>query len=103
MKVFMDFLLPPELTEGAILRDKEYAWELADFPQALQRAPALGYACLGGEFWFLLSDDSLYEPFWVEASCDRAQDEPWSDFLNRSCSEVLSQFNTLVSKTDFAE
>jgi hypothetical protein len=59
----MNDSLPPELTQGAILRDKEYAWELSDFPQALHRAPALGYACLGGQFWFLVSDVSLYEPF----------------------------------------
>jgi hypothetical protein len=42
----MSALLPPELTQGAILRDQEYAWELSDFPQALQRAPSPGYACL---------------------------------------------------------
>ena len=36
----MNDSLLPELTQGAILRDKEYAWKLSDFPQALQRAPA---------------------------------------------------------------
>ena len=50
----MEDLLPTELTSGAILRSGEYAWEPSAFPAALQQAPNLGYACLGGQFWFLL-------------------------------------------------
>jgi hypothetical protein len=100
----MNASLPPELTQGAILRDKEYAWELSDFPQALQRAPALGYACLGGQFWFLVSDVSLYEPFWLEASSsDKLADETWSVYARRSCEEVLLRFNALLRDTDFRE
>jgi hypothetical protein len=100
----MDSLLPQELTEGAILRDKEYAWELADFPQALQRAPDLGYACLGGQFWFLVSEVSLYEPFWLEANAsDRMADEDWSAYARRSCEEVLARFKRCLLETDFKE
>ena len=80
----MNVVLPPQLMNSAVLRNKEYARELAAFPKALESAPHLGYACLGGQFWLLLPDDSLYELFWVEAnSTDRAQDEPWSDLSNR--------------------
>ena len=64
----VDNALPSELAKGAILRDKEYAWELSAFPKALEIAPALGYACLGGQFWFMLPDNTLYEPFWLEAN-----------------------------------
>ena len=72
---FMDNPLPSELAQSAILRDKEYAWELSAFPRALEIAPTLGYACLGGQFWFMLPDNTLYEPFWLEANSeDRA---PW--------------------------
>jgi hypothetical protein len=98
----MNVALPSELIESAILRDKEYAWELPSFPIALRRAPSFAYACLGGQFWFLLSDNSLYEPFWLEANAsDRAEGEAWSDYAERSCAEVLAKFNTLVSATDF--
>jgi hypothetical protein len=100
----MNDLLPPELTQGAILRDQEYAWELSDFPQALQRAPGLGYACLGGQFWFLVSEVSLYEPFWLEANAsDKVADEDWSAYARRSCEEVLLRFNALLRETDFGE
>jgi hypothetical protein len=100
----MEFLLPPELTQGAILRNNEYAWELASFPQALKRAPDLGYACLGGQFWFLISEVSLYEPFWLEANAsDKMADEDWSAYARRSCSEVQTQFKRLMLETNFRE
>jgi len=98
----MDDAIPAELTEGAILRDREYAWEVSAFPIALQRAPNLGYACLGGQFWFLLQDGSLYEPFWLEAKpADRDAGEPWSEYAHRSCAEVLARFAALAGTTDF--
>jgi hypothetical protein len=100
----MNAPLPPELTIGTTLRDNEYAWELLAFPEALQRAPALGYACLGGQFWFVLSETSLYEPFWLEANpSDKQTDEAWSVYARRSCEEVLVGFNTLLKETDFTK
>jgi hypothetical protein len=98
----MEDVLPTELTSGAISRSGEYAWEPSTFPIALQKAPNLGYACLGGQFWFLLPDNSLYEPFWLEAnSTDKSEEEAWPDFTRRSCEEVLDAFKALVEKTDF--
>jgi hypothetical protein len=98
----MDDAIPAELTEGAILRDREYAWEVSALPIALQRAPNLGYACLGGQFWFLLQDGSVYEPFWLEANpADRDAGEPWSEYAHRSCAEVLTRFAALAGTTDF--
>ena len=89
----MDLLLPPDLAEGAILRDKEYAWELAVFPQALQRVPDLGFACLEDNSGLLISEVSLYEPFWLEANAsDRMSDEDWSAYARRSCKGVLAEF-----------
>jgi ABC-type transport system substrate-binding protein len=94
--------LPPALSQGAIVRDGEYAWELIAFPAALQKAPDLGYACLGGQFWFFLSDGSLYEPFWLEAnSGERGANETWPDYKSRSCSEVAKAFEALAKETDF--
>lgn len=100
----MNGQLPPELLEGAILRDQEYAWELRAFPLALQKAPSLGYACLGGQFWFLLPDQSLYEPFWLQVnSSDRSADEEWLAYARRSREQVLAQFNALLESVSFEE
>lgn len=97
-----DDALPPELIEGAILRGGEYAWELSAFPVALQRAPGFGYVCLGGQFWFLPPDNTLYEAYWLEAnSSDRTAGETWSEYAQRSCEEVLVRFNALFKATDF--
>jgi hypothetical protein len=50
----------------------------------------------------MLQDDSLYEPFWLEAnSADRDAGEAWFDYAHRSCAEVLAKFATLVEATDF--
>lgn len=100
----MEDALPLELIEGAVLRDGEYAWELSAFPTALAHAPSLGYACLGGQFWFQLPDNSVYELYWLEAdSLEKRESETWPEYAERSCKEVSDKFNTLVKATDFAQ
>ena len=62
----------------------------------------MGYASLGGQFWLLVSDVSLYEPFWLEASSsDKLADETWSVYPRRSCERVLLRFNALLRETGF--
>lgn len=46
--------LPSELTVGADLRGREYAWLPQDVPAVITRAQELGYGCLGGQFQFRL-------------------------------------------------
>ena len=95
------FTLPPEITEGATARGNEYGWTLDAFPQALLKAEALGYACLGGQFQFRL-DDGTYEMYWVNAdSTDRRECESWAEYATRSCGEVLSRFKAARSKYRF--
>jgi hypothetical protein len=95
--------LPAELIQGATLREGEYAWDFSAFPEALSQAQALSYACLGGQVWALRPDNSLYELFWLEANASgRLKGEVWAEYAARSCEEVLSQFNALISGTDFA-
>ena len=86
------------------MRDREYAWDLAAFPEALRSAPDLGYACLGGQFWMILTSGALYEPYWLDAdSSDRLPDETWTVFALRSCGEVLKAFEARLRNTDFNE
>ena len=62
----------------------------------------MGYACLGGQFWFLLADGSLYEPFWLEAnSGERGKNEAWPEYKSRSCLEVAEAFDALMRTTNF--
>lgn len=98
----MDYLLPSELTQGATLRDREYAWSIPAFPAALERAPKLGFACLGGQFQLRSEEGTIYEFYWAEAnSADRGPEEPWDMYAKRSCSEVSEGFQALLKGTDF--
>jgi predicted ATPase len=94
--------LPPDISQGAVLRGNEYGWSVSSFPSALASAQGHGYACLGGQFQFRLDDDSTCEMYWLGAdSKERAEGESWVDYCHRSCSEVLNRFQHLVSATDF--
>lgn len=74
----MDDVLPPDILQGATLRGKEYGWSVSSFPEALARAEAGGYACLGGQFQFRLDDGSTCEMYWLAAdSNQRADEESW--------------------------
>jgi len=57
----MDDALPPDISQGATQRGKEYGWTISSFPVALARAEAQGYGCLGGQFQFRLDDGSACE------------------------------------------
>jgi hypothetical protein len=46
----MNDILPPDMLQGATLRGNEYGWSVSSFPDALAKAEAYGYACLGGLF-----------------------------------------------------
>lgn len=96
--------LPPDMLLGASLRGNEYAWTVADFPRALARAEAHGYACLGGQFQFRVPDGGTCEMYWLDAdSSDRCNDELWEKYSHRSCREVLEKFRKRIAETDFAK
>jgi hypothetical protein len=94
--------LPSDVREGATLRGNEYGWLPTSFPDALVRAEAHGFGCLGGQFQFRLDDGSTCEMYWLNAdSKDRMPEESWDDYRRRSCSEVREKFERLISSTDF--
>ena len=100
----MSFTLPPELLEGSSLLGNEYGWKIAAFPDAIAKAEAAGYACVGGQFQTRLDDGSVCQMYWLNAdSRDRDDGELWSAYAHRSCSEVLSGFQRLMAYTDFTK
>jgi len=95
--------LPPNVKRGASLKGNEYGWQVSAFPEALTHAKSQGFGCLGGQFQFRLVDGT-YEMYWLSAdSTNRRDGEKWSEYSQRSCSEVLSKFEDLVARTDFAK
>ena len=97
----MDFLLPDEVASGATLRGNEYGWAIASFLNALAAAEQRGLACVGGQFQFR-TPNATCEMYWLAAdSSDRLADEPWADYVRRSCKEVADGFQHLINTTDF--
>src|SRR5580658_1335709 len=97
-------LLPSEIAQGATVRGNEYGWSVSLFPNALERAQASGYACLGGQFRFRLDDGTTCEMYWLDADpSDRINEESWAAYSRRSCAEVLQKFQHLISATDFSK
>jgi hypothetical protein len=95
--------LPSKIAEGTCLEANEYGWEPSLFPTALANAQALGYACIGGQFQFRL-DIGTCEMYWLSADSDpRHEAESWQEYCERSCSEVKTVFQKLMSETDFRE
>jgi hypothetical protein len=90
-----DHELPTAITIGADLRGNEYGWPIHSFPDALAKAEALGYACLGGQFQFRI-DDGTCEMYWLSAdSTERRPGEAWCAYgersVPRSCSVSRSE------------
>jgi hypothetical protein len=93
--------LPSQIVAGASLAGNEYGWSIASFPEALRNAVALQYACIGGQFQFRI-DNGTCEMYWLNADAsDQNADEPWAEYCNRSCAEVLQRFQQVVATTDF--
>jgi hypothetical protein len=98
----METALPEAITEGATLQGNEYGWRVDAFPRALQAAPELGYACLGGQFQFRSSAVGTCEMYWIDADSDqRLPDEGWGAFCKRSCGQVQQKFERRMASTDF--
>lgn len=98
-----EYDLPPEIAKDAQLAGNELGWGVTSFPDALTNAEALAYACIGGQFQFRL-DVGTCEMYWLSADSEpRKESESWRTYCARSCSEVRSGFEKLVSQTDFSQ
>ena len=93
--------LPDDLLEGATLRGREYGWPPSVFPAIVARAQEHGLGCLGGQFQFRVPRATC-EMYWLNADpSTRSSDEPWPQYVARTCTEVLAGFRHLLKSTDF--
>lgn len=94
-------VLPPHLLASAVPSGNEFGWRSADFPAVLQSAAAEGFACLGGQFQWVLPDATC-EPYWLNAdSRPKQPEESWAAYVRRAEIEVEDGFEILLRTTDF--
>jgi hypothetical protein len=93
--------LPDSLISRATPSGQEHGWSIAEFPTVLADAADLGFACIGGQFQFLLPDGTC-EAYWLNAdSTPQLPDEPWHEYVSRAAREVRDAFDQICAETDF--
>lgn len=93
--------LPPHLLAQAVQSGSEFGWRSSDFPAVLRSAAAEGFACLGGQFQWVLSDGTC-EPYWLNADArPKLPAESWAAYVRRAEAEVEEGFALLLRTTDF--
>jgi hypothetical protein len=96
-----DVALPSDVLDLAIPTGSEFGWKPECFLPALQRAATHRFACLGGQFQWVLPDGTC-EAYWLNAdSSSRHPQESWEEYVQRSTQEVGRGFEQLLSKVDF--
>jgi hypothetical protein len=83
----------------------EPAWRRTDAKEAVRALTVSGRAILGGELWIVQKEKWTWGALptakgptvfhWV---CERKPGEPWTDYVDRSCSESLSAIDALPSE-----
>lgn len=95
--------LPAHVLERATLRGNEFAWPVSYIPKVIEAARLGGLVNIGGQLQFRFPSGGTAECYWVEVSTSEASDPelPWTEQVERSAREALSQFKALQSRYNF--
>ncbi len=93
--------LPKDILLKSRLSGKEHAWKLKDIPEAINAAKSSSLAILGGQLQYIF-DDATCELYWISADpVDKSENEDWTDFVYRSCTEFMLLFDKIVREQKF--
>jgi hypothetical protein len=93
--------LPDIMMTSAISSGEEFGWPISDFETICTLALSNNLACLGGQFQWLFPDGTC-EAYWLNAdSAPKSKNEDWCEYVKRSNTEVLRNFQTLINSVDF--
>jgi hypothetical protein len=88
--------IPEELAHTAFRNGNEMAWKQGDCPAVIEWLRSAGHAVLGTELWCLNGTD-LYTAIGTKSgpliyctACDPAQNERWSDYVQRSATAAIN-------------
>ncbi len=90
--------LPSEILLKSTLSGQEYGWKREDFKEVVDYAVKAGLAVVGGQVQFKLPDGTC-ELYWRKYDTkERAVNEGWTSYCNRTQKECLEQFKALPNK-----
>ncbi len=97
-------LLPADILARADFRHNEYAWRVADLPDVIAAARALGLRSLGGQLQ-IRTNDAIGECYWVAVdACQTISEElPWAIQVGMSAEIALKSLDEISEEFDFAQ
>lgn len=95
--------LPPALLAKADFRHNEYAWRVADLPEVIATAKAMGLRNIGGQLQ-IRTADAIGECDWVGIdACQLIPPMlPWEAMVEMSANIALADLAQLQAEFDFA-
>ncbi len=96
-------MLPKAVLSKASLRGKEYAWRKDDVKEAVLAAKQQNLAILSGKVQFR-TPGGICELYWLNFDpADKLDSEIWQDYVARSSTECMVNFDHLCKTTDFVK
>jgi len=72
-----------------------------EFLDVLHEAASIGFACIGGQFQWVLPGGTC-EPFWLNVDSNpHHRGESWASYVERAEAEVKGGYELLLRTTDF--
>lgn len=92
-----ELLLSKEFLEKSIKSGNEYVWNFNEIMNVAMDANSKSFAILGGQVQYIFPEGT-YELYWINADTSPKNDsEKWLNYVNRSLSEFVKLFNTILS------
>ncbi|MFT4074788.1 MAG: hypothetical protein QM647_04585 [Asticcacaulis sp.] len=97
-------LLPAEILAKADFRQNEYAWRIADLPQVIEAARALGLRNIGGQLQ-IRTPDAIGECDWVQIdACQLIPPVlPWEAQVEMAANVALQDLQMLKAEFNFGK
>ncbi|MEM7016608.1 MAG: hypothetical protein AAF512_04610 [Pseudomonadota bacterium] len=96
-------ILPQDIQDRAIKRDREWGWKRQDISKVIEAAKSVNLASLGGQVQIIVEGGTC-ELYWRNYdSVDQKREESWSDYVDRSAAECLAMFMTVGTEEELVD
>lgn len=96
----IQYRLPEQVRKKSVECENEVGWHEKDFVEAVEAARQIKLATIGGQVQYHFPDGTC-ELYWLSYdSTERRVGENWVDYCNRSATECIDKFKTLIATKD---